>query len=149
MNELRSIVEGSGEAGVPNTASDPKRGPERRRTFTLRFTLLALILTLLVTSGLAINGIWLVKSRSVARDLSDQYFNLLSRMVAQRANDMLSPAALLLRQHQIEAQRGLINVGDFSDLGMRLVERLRARPNLAQLYHATAATGRIRRRLAS
>ena len=141
MNELRSIVEGSGEAGVPNTASDLKRGPERRRTFTLRFTLLALILTLLVTSGLAINGIWLVKSRSVARDLSDQYFNLLSRMVAQRASDMLSPAALLLRQHQIEAQRRLINVGDFSDLGMRLVERLRARPNLAQLYHATAATG--------
>jgi hypothetical protein len=107
----------------------------------MRLTLLALILCLVVASGLAINAVWFVKSRETSQALSNQYFGLFSRMVARRASDMLGPAAYLLRQHQIEAQRGLIDVSDLSDLGMRLVERLRARPNLNELYHAATTTG--------
>jgi hypothetical protein len=42
----------------------------RSRTFTMRFTLLAVILSLLVVSGLAINAVWFVKSRATSQVLA-------------------------------------------------------------------------------
>jgi adenylate cyclase len=115
----------------------------RRRTVTMRFTLLALILSLLVVSGMAINGVWFFKSRETRQDASDRFFALFANVATSRINDLLRPAAFVLRDYHIRAQRGLLAVNDTESLGDVLVERLRANPGFYQLYHADTATGRF------
>ena len=114
----------------------------RRRTLSVRFALVGLILGLLVASGLATNAVWFFKSRATSEASNAQFFTLFASSAARRAGDFLSPAASILRDYQIRVQRGLTSVGDPEALGEILVERLRANPNLSLLYHADAATGR-------
>ena len=67
----------------------------------MRFTLLALILSLLVVSGLAINAVWFFKSRETSQDASDRFFALFANVAARRISDLLGPAAYVLRDYQI------------------------------------------------
>lgn len=110
---------------------------------TIRFTLLSLIVGLLVASGAAINAVWFVKSRESTEASRDQFFSFFARSMAHRTNDLLTPAIYVLREHQIEAQRGLLNVNESHNLGQHLAEQLRAQPNFAEFYHALAASGQF------
>ena len=131
----------SPERPVSGAAQDAAAG-SRRRTVTMRFTLLALILSLLVVSGLAVNAVWFFKSRETSQDASDRFFALFANVAASRLSNLLRPAAYVLRDYHIRARRGLLAV-DAESLGDVLVERLRANPGFYQLYYADAATGRF------
>ena len=113
----------------------------RSRSFTMRFTLLAVILSLLIVSGLAINAVWFVKSRATSQVLNDRFFALFASVATRRTSDLLRPAVYVLREYQIEAQRRLQPVDDPAAFGEQLVEQLRANPNFTLLYYADAATG--------
>src|SRR5436189_5682713 len=97
-------------AGHKNTESTSKATGYRVRNVTIRLTLLTLIVGLLVTSGAAINAVWFAKSRETIEESRDQLFAFFARSMAQRTSDLLTPAIYALREHQIEARRGLLNV---------------------------------------
>jgi len=134
------------ESASPGSSSDRQtigRAYARLGNVTIRLTLLSLIVGLLVTSGAAINAVWFAKSRETTEESRDQFFAFFARSMAQRTSDLLTPAIYALREHQIEARRGLLNVDDPMDLGKHLAEQLRAHPRFDELYHALAATGQF------
>src|SRR5262249_26049886 len=90
---------------VDTQVASASSAARRRRKFSLRLTLLALILSLLTISGAATNAIWFVRSRDTSEILNDRFFALSARLAARRTSELLRPAVYALREYQIEAQR--------------------------------------------
>src|SRR5690242_8683525 len=117
-----------------------RRRADARRP-TLRVTLQALVVGLLVVSGV---GIGLVSYLTVGQSLQTLQGYILrsaTQSVASALRARFDPGPRTLADLKLQAEHGRLPVDDLDALGTYFADRLRSERTLSQLVFADAATG--------
>jgi adenylate cyclase len=114
-----------------------------RPRFTLRFTLVSLIVVLLLSTVLAIGTVAFGNTRQGLRELAEAHFAVIVGAVGRAERVQLTTAVATLEELRVLAGRGLLPVDDADALGVYLVERLRYLRGLDWISYSEAASGRF------
>ncbi|HYY31187.1 MAG TPA: adenylate/guanylate cyclase domain-containing protein [Chthoniobacterales bacterium] len=113
------------------------------RKIGFRTALLQLVLGALLLSVTLIGVLGYVSSARTLDDLREKHAALVSLAMSQEADRLLGTADTVLPELKTMALRGVIDLKDFSKLGVALGEILRSQEDLSWLSYSEARTGRF------